>query len=63
MREEFTMAPTVYDIRTNVDAERFQLSTTQAGRWDPNRSERDYLLTRRIANRGGATPKIIQVSG
>jgi hypothetical protein len=41
MREEITMAPTVYDIRTNADAERFQLSTTQAGRWDPNRSERD----------------------
>jgi hypothetical protein len=53
------MAPTVYDIRTNADAERFQISTTQAGRWDPNRSERDYLLTRRIAGRGGATPKII----
>jgi hypothetical protein len=41
MREEITMAPAVYDIRTNADAKRFQLSTTQAGRWDPNRSERD----------------------
>ena len=53
------MAPTIYDIRTNADAERFRLSTTYPGRWDPNRSERDYLLTRRIAGRGGARPQII----
>lgn len=53
------MAPTVYDIRANADAERFQLSTTQPGMNDPNRSERDYMLTRRIANRGGATPQIV----
>ncbi len=53
------MVPTVYDIRTNADAERFQVSTTLAGRWDPNRSERDYLLTRRTLGRGGARPKII----
>jgi hypothetical protein len=53
------MTPTIYDIQKNADAERFQLSTTRAGKWDPNRSERDYLLTRRILRRGGATPKII----
>ena len=48
------MVPTIYDIRTNADAQRFGLSTTQAGRWDLNRSERDYLVTRRIAGRGEA---------
>lgn len=53
------MAPTVYDIRNNADSERFQLSTTQPGRWDPNRSARDYMLSRRIQNRDGATPQII----
>jgi hypothetical protein len=59
MKEETTMAPTVYDIRTNADAERFQLSTTRAGRWDPTRSERDYLLSHCIQGRGGARPMII----
>src|SRR5262245_77555 len=51
--------PTVYDIARNVDAERFGLSTTYPGRWDLSRSQRDYLLTRRIYNRGGGTPRII----
>jgi len=53
------MPPTIYDIRTNADAERFLISTTQPGQWDSNRSERDYLLTRRIENRNGTRPQII----